>query len=85
MNTPANDDTQRELEQRALRNVRGLVDKIEDQDALDKRAQKRYLVALVAGAAVLLALLAAGLWIFGTRQESRVIDTSKAGAAQEKR
>ena len=85
MNTPANDDIQRELEQRALRNVRGLVDKIEDQDALDKRAQKRYLVGLVAGAAVLLALLAAGLWIFGTHQGSRVIDTGKAGAAQEKR
>ncbi|HUL57026.1 MAG TPA: hypothetical protein VLT60_08505 [Usitatibacter sp.] len=86
MNTPENDDIQRELEQRALRNVRGLVDRIEDQEALDKRTQKRYLVGLVVGAAVVLALLAAGLWIFHARQGSGlVIDTAKPAPAQEKR
>ena len=84
MNTPVNDDIQRELEQRALRNVRGLVDKIEDQDALDKRAQRRYLVGLIAGAAVLLVLLAAGLWIFQKRQETRVIEMTKPAAAQDR-
>jgi len=86
MNTPAHDDTQRELEQRALRNVRGLVDKIEDQDALDRRDQKRYLLGLVAGAAVILALLAGGLWLFQQREQNQtVIDTAKAAAPQEKR
>lgn len=40
-------DAQRELEQRALRNVRGLVDQIENSDRLEGRAQKRMLVWIV--------------------------------------
>ena len=34
------DDTQRELEQRALKNVRGLVDKIEAGERAEKRTQR---------------------------------------------
>ena len=52
MNTPVHNDIQRELEQRALRNVRGLVDRIEDEDALESRRQRRYLAAIVVGAVV---------------------------------
>jgi hypothetical protein len=39
-------DTQRELEQRALRNVRGLVEKVENQDLADKRSQRRLVLCL---------------------------------------
>ena len=83
MNTPVHDDIQRELEQRALRNVRGLVDRIEDQDALDSRRQRRYLAGIVVGAAVAAALLAVGLWVAGKRQPGAVvIDTGKLPPAQ---
>jgi hypothetical protein len=58
MSTPP-DDTQRELEQRALRNVRGLVDKVENQDLADKRSERRTLKALAIGAVVVFAIFAA--------------------------
>ena len=47
------DDAQRDLEQRALRNVRGLVDRIEGDDQLEARKQRRLVVWLLAGAALL--------------------------------
>jgi hypothetical protein len=68
MNTPAQDDIQRELEQRALRNVRGLVDRIEDADALDSRLQRRYLAWIVLGAVAAALLLAVALWVAKQRQ-----------------
>jgi len=46
------DDAQREMEQRALRNVRGLVDKVEGLDADEKRRERRMLIALVVVALV---------------------------------
>ncbi len=55
MSTPS-DDAQRNLEQRALRNVRGLVDKVEEIDAADKRRERRLLAGLVV--AVLVGALA---------------------------
>jgi hypothetical protein len=48
-----NVDAQRDMEQRALRNVRGLVDKMESDDKLDARKQKRLVLGLVAVAFVL--------------------------------
>jgi hypothetical protein len=36
------DDAQRDMEQRALRNVRALVDKIEDKDQLDRKAARKW-------------------------------------------
>ena len=47
MSTPS-DDAQRELEQRALRNVRALVDKYEDKDASDAKSARRLLIVIVA-------------------------------------
>jgi heme A synthase len=41
-------DAQRDMERRALRNVRGLVDKIESDDKLGRRAQVRTLIGIVA-------------------------------------
>ena len=52
MSTPT-DDAQRELERRALRNVRGLVDRMEESDEADARTQKRLLVAIIVGAALI--------------------------------
>jgi hypothetical protein len=56
MNMPSH-DARREMEQRALRNVRGLVDRIQDDDRLDARRQRRVLLLLLAGVALGLALL----------------------------
>jgi hypothetical protein len=53
---PADDDAQRALEQQALRNVRGLVDKIDSLEATDRRAQARLLGAVVAAVAIAIAL-----------------------------
>ena len=55
------DDAQRELEQRALRNVRGLVDKIENEDQLGRRAQKRTFLGIVLVAVVVAVLLGVGI------------------------
>ena len=85
MNNPAPDDIQREMEQRALRNVRGLVDKMEDLEAHDARAQRRYLVGIVVGAVIVLVMLAGGLWLSSKRSQSEgvVIDTSKVNTQQQ--
>jgi hypothetical protein len=50
-------DAQREMEQRALRNVRGLVDKVEEMDKVDNVSQRRLLVTIVIAAIVVLGLL----------------------------
>ena len=44
MSTPS-DEAQRELERRALRNVRQLVEKLENTDEADEKSQKRLLAA----------------------------------------
>ena len=62
MDKPAEgDDAQRALEQKALKNVRGLVDKIEASDKAEKTAQKRILIGFAAVLAVIAALWAAGI------------------------
>jgi hypothetical protein len=69
MSTPG-DDAQRELERRALRNVRGLVDKIESDDVLGRRSQLRTVIALVLGAVVLAVALGIAL---SRRSPSRAV------------
>lgn len=64
MSTPS-DEAQRELEQRALRNVRSLVDKIDATEEHDARVQKRLLGAIIVGAV----LVAVTLGVVVTRQE----------------
>lgn len=84
MSTKSSDnDAQRDLEQRALRNVRGLVDKMEGLEELDARTQRRYLVGIVLGALVVVAVLAGLLWYVENRHsETVVIDTAKTAPAQ---
>ena len=64
MSSPS-DEAQRELEQRALRNVRSLVDKIDASEEHDARVQKRLLVSIIVGAV----LVAITLGVVVTRQE----------------
>ncbi|MDQ3028258.1 MAG: hypothetical protein M3R58_17375, partial [Pseudomonadota bacterium] len=47
------DGAQRDMEQRALRNVRALVDKYEDKDASDQRSVRNLVVGIVATILVL--------------------------------
>ena len=61
----SSEDAQRELEQRALRNVRTLVDKIESTEEHDARVQRRLLLAIVVGAV----LVAATLGVVVVRQD----------------
>ena len=64
MSTPS-DEAQRELEQRALRNVRNLVEKIDATEEHDARVQRRLLGAIIVGAV----LVAVTLGVVVTRQE----------------
>jgi hypothetical protein len=76
MSTPSSDEAQRELEQRALRNVRNLVDKIDATEEHDARVQKRLLAAIIVGAV----LVAITLGVVITRQEKPrpvVVDPAK--------
>jgi uncharacterized membrane protein len=58
MGTPRDDDAQRELERKALRNVRGLVDKIQDED---RKGNQKQLAAVIVVVALVAALAAAFL------------------------
>ena len=40
------DDAQRDMEQRALRNVRGLIDKLEDREQAERWTTRQFLVVL---------------------------------------
>ena len=80
MSTPLPpDDAQRELEQRALRNVRGLVDKMEGLDRIDQRSQKRTLIGITVGALVGVAVIVGAIAYVSNRQEAKpiVIDPAK--------
>ncbi len=51
-------EVQQELMERSLRNVRGLVDKIEAEEAARRRAQKWVIAAIVAVSVLLVGLIA---------------------------
>lgn len=71
------DDTQRELEQRALRNVRGLVDKIEARDNAERRTQRILLVTIIIIAIVIAGGIAIGLHRHSAEVKPVVIDPAK--------
>ena len=72
MNMPT-DDAQRELEQRALRNVRGLVDKVENQDQADRRNERRMLLRFAIGILAVIAVLAGYLAFNASRTSANAI------------
>ena len=57
-----NDDHQRELERHALRNVRGLVDKMESIDASDRRTQVRLLAWVLVGVLAVAGVVGYFIW-----------------------
>lgn len=57
-------DAQQVMEKQALRNVRGLVENLENSDAASKRAQKRVIAGVLVAIAIALVLAAAGVNIF---------------------
>ncbi|MEO7742522.1 MAG: hypothetical protein ABIR98_06285 [Usitatibacter sp.] len=81
MSTPGN-DAQRDLERRALRNVRRLVDKIENTDEADAQTQKRLLAAIVIGALLVAAAIAAAVVFTRERHPPVVIDPSRLPPVQ---
>jgi hypothetical protein len=74
------DDAQRQMQERALRNVRGLVDKIEAGDRDDKRTQRMLLVAVLAGGALILGtIMMLAAYKASSRTESVVLPPPKPG------
>jgi hypothetical protein len=57
MNAQRGEDAQRELEQRALRNVRGLVEHMERDDRASQRTQWKIVAGIVVGVVVLMVAL----------------------------
>ena len=78
---PRDDEAQRELEQRALRNVRGLVDKMEGIDKVDKKRERRLLGAIIAIAVVGGIIVVGSVMYMSSKQQNRgiVIDPAKSG------
>ena len=56
-NDPPSDDAQRALEKRALRNVRGLVDRMEATERVERRSQKSILAGIVVLVVVLVVVV----------------------------
>ena len=77
MSTPG-DDAQRDMERRALRNVRGLVDRMENDDKLARRTQFRVFMGLVIG---VVAIAVVGALLMTRRPPARevVVDPPKPG------
>lgn len=73
------DHAQRQLEQRALRNVRGLVDKIEETDRRESAAQKR----LLFGALVIVVVVVVAVVVLVPRREpvTSVVTPGKPAAS----
>lgn len=67
------DDAQRELEQRALRNVRGLVDKMDSIEAKASRNQKRMLVGLIIGATLVVGVIVATVVYISHKQTGKPV------------
>ncbi len=80
MGTPAipPHDVQRELEQRALRNVRALVDKVEGDDQARRRRSLRLLAWLLVGMVVGVAAAYVAIRLTHGPGESRVITIEPA-------
>ena len=69
-------EAQRELEQRALRNVRSLVDRLDATEEADTRVQRRLLLAIVVGA-VLVAVAIAVVLSYSDRQRPVPLEPAK--------
>lgn len=75
----ASNETQRELEQRALRNVRGLVEKMETIERTGRRAQQRMLLWIALGALAVVGVIGFAVWHTAQKHAGKpvVIDAAK--------
>jgi hypothetical protein len=71
------EDAQRELQQRSLRNVRSLLDKLEDEAAAKRRTTKWIALGIAAGALALFGAVYFGAG--GHKGESRTLVVQPAG------
>lgn len=76
---PAN-DAQRELEQRALRNVRSLVDNLEGADARRSERNLRLVALVLASMAGVVALAALTFWLVRGPVQSHTVTVAPASA-----
>jgi hypothetical protein len=78
------DEAQRTLEQRALRNVRGLVDKMESIEHIDQRTQRRMLLWIAVGAVAAVFILGVLVWHASHRDSgvAVVIEPAKGPATR---
>ena len=81
MSTPS-DDAQRELERRALRNVRGLVDRLEESDEADARTQKRLLAGILIGAVVVIIGIAVSVLWLSRSKKTVTIESQRPAPTQ---
>ena len=81
MSTPS-DEEQREIERRALRKVRLLVEYLENTDEADAKTQKRLLVGLIAGMLVLALAIVVAVLVTRARVTPVVIDPAKLPPVQ---
>ena len=78
MSRSPNNDTQRELERHALRNVRGLVEKMESIEASDRRTQRRLLAWVLVGVLAVAGVVGYVIWrSSATTGKPVVIDPAK--------
>jgi hypothetical protein len=75
MSVPRDDDTQRELERRALMNVHVLAERLGASDKLDRRAEKSF--AKWIGAIVALVVLALGVHMLMSPADTGAIETKR--------
>jgi hypothetical protein len=74
-----NDEAQRELERHALRNVRGLVDKMESLEQTDRRTQKKLVAWVLVGVLAVALVVGYAIWSTGAKYGTKpvVIDPAK--------
>ncbi len=80
--TVSTDDAQHELERRALRNVRSLVDKLEGAERRGAERNLRLVALVLAGIAALVALGAIALWILRGPVHTHSVTTAPAQSAK---
>jgi hypothetical protein len=56
------DESQRELERHALRNVRGLVDKMESIEETDRRTQRKLILWVLVGVLAVAGVVGYAIW-----------------------
>ena len=80
MSQPADDDAQRDMEQRALRNVRGLIDRMEGDEAKERWTMRRYVVVLAIVVVAFALVSAALIWFVKKPASSKSITLPPAQA-----